>query len=138
MLLSEGIVSIELSVGFIALRKVHQEFEVLDSILVHQHDRVGDRLFQLGVEHIWAVDLDLNFGELDAFTGLSLQLGLQNCLLLRLVFVVIHPSKDYDVVMFVGEGIIDSETVDGWLLELLCVLVLLSGGYLGSHELEEV
>ena len=138
MLLSEGVVSIELSVGFIALRKVHQEFEVLDSILVHQHDRVGDRLFQLGVEHIWAVDLDLNFGELDAFTGLSLQLGLQNCLLLRLVLVVIHPSKDYDVVMFVGEGIIDSETVDGWLLELLCVLVLLSGGYLGSHELEEV
>ena len=138
MLLSEGIVSIELSVGFIALRKVHQEFEVLDSILVHQHDRVGDRLFQLGVEHIWAVDLDLNFGELDAFTGLSLQLGLQNCLLLRLVFVVIHPSKDYDVVMFVGEGVIDSKTVDGRFLELLCVLVLLSGGYLGSHELEEV
>ena len=138
MLLSEGIVSIELSVGFIALRKVHQEFEVLDSILVHQHDRVGDRLFQLGVEHIWAVDLDLNFWELDAFTGLSLQLGLQNCLLLRLVLVVIHPSKDYDVVMFVGEGVIDSKTVDGRFLELLCVLVLLSGGYLGSHELEEV
>ena len=138
MLLSEGVVSIELSVGFIALRKVHQEFEVLDSILVHQHDRVGDRLFQLGVEHIWAVDLDLNFGELDAFTGLSLQLGLQNCLLLRLVLVVIHPSKDYDVVMFVGEGVIDSKTVDGRFLELLCVLVLLSGGYLGSHELEEV
>ena len=124
--------------GFIALRKVHQEFEVLDSILVHQHDRVGDRLFQLGVEHIWAVDLDLNFGELDAFTGLSLQLGLQNCLLLRLVFVVIHPSKDYDVIMFVGEGIVDSETVDGWLLELLCVLILLSVSYLGSNELEEV
>ena len=138
MLLSEGVVSIELSVGFIALSKVHQEFEVLDSILVHQHDRVGDRLFQLGVEHIWAVDLDLNFGELDAFTGLSLHLGLQNCLLLRLVLVVIHSTEDHDVVMFVGEGVVDSETVDGWLLELLCVLVLLSVGYLGGHKLEEV
>ena len=138
MLLSEGVVTIELSVGFIALRKVHQQLEVLDRILVHQHDRVRNRLFQLGVEYVWTVDLDLNFRELDAFAGLSLQLSLQNCLLFRLELVVVHPSEHHDVVMFVGEGVVDSETVDGWLLELLGVLVLLSVGYLGSHELEEV
>jgi hypothetical protein len=40
--------------------------------------------------------------------------------------------------MFVGEGVVDGETVDRWLLELLCVLILLSVSYLGSNELEEV
>ena len=124
--------------GLIALSKLNEEFEVLDCIPVHQHDRVGNRLFEFGVEHVWAVDLDFNFGELDAFTGLSLHLRLQNCFLLGLVLIVIHPTEDHDVIMFIGEGVVDCETVDGWLLELLSVLILLSVGYLGSHELEEV
>ena len=138
MLFSESIISIELSVGLIALSQLYEELEVLDCVLVHQHNRVGDRLFELGVEHVRAVDLDFNFGELNTFAGLSLHLGLQNCFLLGLVLVVIHPTEDHDVVVLVGEGVIDSETVDGWLLELLGVLVLLSVGYLGSDELEEV
>ena len=90
------------------------------------------------MKHVWAVDLYLNFGHLDAFATFALHLCFQNCFLLRLVFVVIHPSEDDDVVMFIRERIVDSETVDRLLLELLSVLILLSIGDFGSHQLEEV